>query len=74
MDVNDRVRRAPELVTTLGAELSNGTWQQETIAFLPARCGSVSLEFRSRFAGTRSSRFQIGAVNLERVTGASPQD
>lgn len=66
--------RAPELVTTLGAELSNGTWQQETIAFLPARCGSVSLEFRSRFAGTRSSRFQIGAVNLERVTGASPQD
>ncbi len=66
--------RAPELVSTLGAELSNGTWQQETIAFATGRCGSVSLEFRSRFAGTRTSRFQIGTVNLERATGASLRD
>ncbi|MDH3695482.1 MAG: hypothetical protein OER96_13030, partial [Gammaproteobacteria bacterium] len=59
---------APELLTTLGAELSNASWQRETISLAPGWCGVISLEFRSRFAGTRDTRFEIGAATLERVT------
>ena len=48
----------PEWVTTLGAQLSNGTWQSEVVTLAPGRCGSAQLEFRSRLAGTRATQFQ----------------
>jgi hypothetical protein len=56
------------LAATLGAELSNGSWQTETVNLAPGRCGAIGVAFSGRFEANRHVRFEIGDLHLEHRT------
>ena len=57
-----------ELAMTLGAQLSNGSWETERLYLAPGLCGPVTVDFSSRFGEDRHVSFSIRDLHLERAS------